>query len=183
MRGCHSKVTFDLLLGSPERRMEYCWGYQGDREGRFTRVGFFEGSEQVTQAVLIERRTNSHYRRNEMTYREQVSQWEETVSSHLPQLSKPQVAVLACWSYALVILKSVGMTQVSVWLAMLQGGKVDAWRQKLREWCYDAQDKKGDKRAQLEVAACFAPLLRWILRWWEEQERHLVLVVDASTLG
>ena len=77
-----------------------------------------------------------------MTYREQVSQWEETVSSHLPQLSKPQVAVLACWSYALVILKSVGMTQVSVWLAMLQGGKVDAWRQKLREWCYDAQDKK-----------------------------------------
>ena len=118
-----------------------------------------------------------------MTYREQVSQWEETVSSHLPQLSKPQVAVLACWSYALVILKSVGMTQVSVWLAMLQGGKVDAWRQKLREWCYDAQDKKGDQRAQLEVASCFAPLLQWILSWWEKQEHRLVLVVDASALG
>src|SRR2546421_6564455 len=102
-------------------------------EGGFTRVGFFEGSEQVTQAVLIERRTNSHYRRNEMTYREQVSQWEETVSSHLPQLSKPQVAVLACGGDALVILKSVGVTQGSVWLAMLQGGQVEAWRQELPE--------------------------------------------------
>jgi hypothetical protein len=72
-------------------------------------------------------------------------------------LSKPQVAVLASWSYALVMLKSVGMRQVSVWLAMLLGGKVDAWRQKRREWCYDAQDKQGDKRAQLEVSTCFAP--------------------------
>lgn len=118
-----------------------------------------------------------------MTYQEQVWQWEQTVSSHLLHLSKPQVAVLASWSYALVMLKSVGMTQVSVWLAMLLGGKVDAWRQKLREWCYDAPDKKGEQRAQLEVSTCFAPLLRWILSWWEEQEHHLVLVVDASALG
>jgi hypothetical protein len=118
-----------------------------------------------------------------MTYQEHVSQWEATVSSHLPQLSKPQVAVLACWSYALVVLKSVGMTQVSVWLAWLQGGKVDAWRQKLREWCYDACDKKGDQRAELEVASCFAPLVRWLLSWWEPHEQRLVLVLDGSCVG
>lgn len=30
-----------------------------------------------------------------MTYRETLAQWEQTVSRHLPQLSKPQAAVLA----------------------------------------------------------------------------------------
>lgn len=119
-----------------------------------------------------------------MTYQEQLCQWEQTVSSHLPHLSKPQVAVLAAWSFALVMLKSVGMTQVSVWLAMMLGGKGDAWRQRLREWCYDAADKKGVhkgvQRRELEVATCFAPVLSWLLTWW--QEPRLVLVADASTL-
>ena len=118
-----------------------------------------------------------------MTYQEQVCQWEQTVSSHLPQLSKPQVSVLACWSFALVLLKSVGMTQVSVWLALMLGGKVGAWRQNLREWCYEAVDKKGEQRAQLEVAMCFAPLLAWIVSWWQAREPQLVLVVDASARG
>ena len=118
-----------------------------------------------------------------MTYQEQVCQWEQTVSSQLPQLSKPQVHMLACWSFALVLLKSVGMTQVSMWLALMLGGKMGAWRQKLREWCYDAADKKGEQRAQLEVALCFAPLLAWIVRWWPAHEPQLVLVVDASARG
>src|SRR5258708_251860 len=118
-----------------------------------------------------------------MTYQEQVCQWEQTVSSHLPQLSKPQVSVLACWSFALVLLKSVGMTQGSVWLAMMLGGKMGAWRQKLREWCYEAADKKGEQRAELEVALCFAPLLAWIVSWWPAQQQQLVLVIDASARG
>jgi hypothetical protein len=67
-----------------------------------------------------------------MAYQEQVWQWEHTVSSHLPLLRKPQARVLASWSCAAVLLKSVGMTQVSVWLGLLWGGKMWAWRQKLR---------------------------------------------------
>ncbi len=118
-----------------------------------------------------------------MSYQDQVWQWEHMVSSHLPQLSKPQASVLACWSFAVVMLKSVGMTQVSVWLAMLLGGKMWAWRQKLREWCYDAADKKGEHRAEVEVGLCFAPLLGWLLSWWQAQEQRLVLVVDASARG
>src|SRR5258708_18416112 len=118
-----------------------------------------------------------------MTYQEQVCEWEKTVSSHLPQLSKPQVSVLECWSFALVLLKSVGMTQGSVWLAMMLGGKMGAWRQKLREWCYEAADKKGEQGAQLEVALGFAALLAWIVSWWPAQQQQLVLVIDASARG
>jgi hypothetical protein len=118
-----------------------------------------------------------------MTYQEQVCQWEGTLSRHLPHLSRPQVAVLACWSYALITLKSVGQTQVSTWLALMLGGKVGAWRQRLREWCYEAPAKKGEQRQELEVPTCFAPLLRWLLSWWEAQEQRLVLVLDARALG
>lgn len=118
-----------------------------------------------------------------MSYQEQVWQWEHTLSRSLPQLSKPQVRVLACWSLAVVVLKSVGMTQVSVWLGMLLGGKMWAWRQRMREWCYDAPDKKGEQRAQLDGWACFAPFVRWVLRWWQAQEKRVVLVVDASARG
>lgn len=63
------------------------------------------------------------------------------------------------------------------------GGKPGAWRQRLREWCYDAQDKKGEQRRELVVQECFAPLLCWILRWWQAQEQRLVLVLDSSTLA
>jgi hypothetical protein len=35
-----------------------------------------------------------------MSYREQLSQWERTVSTHLPHLSRPQAKVLALWSLA-----------------------------------------------------------------------------------
>ena len=118
-----------------------------------------------------------------MSYQEQVWQWQHTLSSHLPQLSKPQASVLACWSFAVVMLKSVGMTQVSVWLGLLLGGKVWAWRQKLREWCYDAQDKKGEQRGELDVWVCFGPLLSWLVSWWQAQEHQLVLVADASARG
>jgi DDE family transposase len=123
------------------------------------------------------------YRRNEMTYQEQVWQWEETLSRHLPPLSKPQVSALACWSYALITLKTAGQTQVSTWLALMLGGKVGAWRQRLREWCYERSAKKGAQRQEVVVQACFAALLRWLLSWWDAQERRLVLVLDASALG
>jgi hypothetical protein len=114
---------------------------------------------------------------------EAVSQWQETVSSHLPHLSRPQAKVLALWSYALIFVHHSGMTMVGAWLAQLVGGTEDAWRQRLREWCYDAQDKKGSKRAQLEVAECFGPLLGWILDWWPASEKRLALALDASTLS
>jgi hypothetical protein len=51
----------------------------------------------------------------------------------------------------------------------------------LREWCYEAQAKRGKPRQELGVETCFAPLLAWVLSWWEGQQ--LALAVDATTLG
>lgn len=43
--------------------------------------------------------------------------------------------------------------------------------------------KGGSKRRELEVSSCFAPLLRWVLRLWQSEQRQLALVMDATTLG
>jgi hypothetical protein len=118
-----------------------------------------------------------------MTRSPGLSQWQHTVSTHLPHLSKPHVTVLALWSFGMVLAQSCGLTSVTASIAPLVGRSEDAIRQQLREWCYDAGDKRGVKRQALDVMSCFAPLLRWVLTWWAPTERHLALAMDASTLG
>jgi tetratricopeptide (TPR) repeat protein len=66
-------------------------------------------------------------------------------------------------------------------LAPLVESSESSLRQQLREWCYDARDKKGEHRQQIEVSLCFAPLLCWILSWWAVDERRLAM--DASNLS
>jgi hypothetical protein len=83
----------------------------------------------------------------------------------------------------MLVTQSCGLTTVATFLAGLLGRSYEAQRQQLREWCYDAPDKRGQQRQQVEVAACFKPLLRWVLAWWPQGERRLALALDATTLG
>ncbi len=118
-----------------------------------------------------------------MTRSPGLSQWHHTVSTHLPHLSKPQVTALALWSFGMVLAQSCGLTSVTASISPLVQRSEDTVRQQLREWCYDAEDKRGAKRQALDVTTCFAPLLRWVLTWWVATERRLALAMDASTLG
>lgn len=52
--------------------------------------------------------------KNQMSYQEELSQWTQTVSTHLAHLSRPQVAVLATWSYALIFLQRCGLSRASL---------------------------------------------------------------------
>lgn len=116
-----------------------------------------------------------------MSYQEQIDRWTSEVSTHLPHLSKCQAVVLALWSYGMVLARSCALNAVLLILAPLLGCKENTLRQRLREWCYDATDKRGSKRQQVEVTSCFAPLLKWILSLWHSKQ--LAIVLDATTLG
>jgi len=118
-----------------------------------------------------------------MSHVEALSQWKKTVSTYFGHLSGPQARGLALWSFGMVLAKSCGITSVVGLLAPLVESSESNLRQQLREWCYDAKDKKGEHRQQIEVSLCFAPLLRWILRWWRVDERRLALAMDASNLS
>jgi hypothetical protein len=99
----------------------------------------------------------------------------------MPHLAKPQVVVLAMWSYGIALTRTCGRRTVSVFLALLLEQRVGTIEQRLREWCYDAQDKQGQKRRALDVSTCFVPLLRWIVALWNSMA--IALAVDATSLG
>jgi hypothetical protein len=63
------------------------------------------------------------------------------------------------------------------------GTKENSVRQRLREWYYAEEDKRGGGRRELDVSSNFVPLLRWILSWWPANERRLALALDATSLG
>jgi hypothetical protein len=125
-----------------------------------------------------------------MSRMQAVSAWEQTVSRQLPHLSQPQARVLALWSYGVVVAQRCGQTSVVAVLALLLGQREGTLRQRLREWLYAAADKRGPQRRALEVELCFAPLLGWVLAWWQPEpgltprhERRLALALDATHLG
>jgi hypothetical protein len=116
-----------------------------------------------------------------MSCQRAVYQWTEVVTTHLPHLSKPQATVLALWSLGMVLARSCALTAVSTFLAVGLERKANTVRQQLREWCYEAKAKRRGPRQELAVATCFAPLLAWVLSWWEGKQ--LAFAVDATTLG
>ena len=104
-------------------------------------------------------------------------QWLTTIMHYLPHVSKPQATVLALWSFGRVLARSCALTAISTGMQR----KEQTVRQQLREWYDDAQRQRGPKRQALRVESCFAPLLGWVVCWW--QGTQLALALAATTLG
>ncbi len=118
-----------------------------------------------------------------MSCLDRLSPWESAVSTAFAHLSKAQIGGLVLWSAGIALSGSAGITQISALLAfMLCQGEQTVF-QRLREWYLDAEQKSGHKRRDLEVSTCFAPLLAWVLRLWQSDQRQLPLVMDATALG
>jgi hypothetical protein len=116
-----------------------------------------------------------------------LSQWHASVSTYLPHLSAPQVTILVLWSVGIVLAQSCGLSTVATLLAYLLDCTMGSMREHLRDGYRDAAHKggvqRGRKRRSLEVQSCFAPLLRWVVAWWDPNGPRLAVVLDASTLG
>ena len=99
-------------------------------------------------------------------------QWLTTIMQHLSPLSKPQATVLALWSFGMVLARSCALSAVSNLLAEGMQRNEQTVRQRLREWYYDAQRKRGTKRQELRVETCFPLLLGWVVSWpWPSMRR------------
>ncbi len=110
-----------------------------------------------------------------------LRQWTDDLADAFPQLSQPQVVGLATWSFGMVMARCCALTTVALFVAQFLGHKYHAVRQRLREFYQEAAAKKGNRRRDVDVTTCFAPLLRWILRDWNG--RQLAVALDASSLG
>lgn len=108
-------------------------------------------------------------------------QWQAELAKRLPGLSVAQVRVLAEWSLGMVLGRSCALTMVSLVWATAKGEQIGTARQRLREWCYPAERKRGSGRQAVEVEPCFPALLAWIVGSWSG--RQVALAMDATTLG
>jgi hypothetical protein len=85
------------------------------------------------------------------------------------------------WSLGMVLAQACGLKTVTLYLAAALGKKENNVRQQLREFYFEAEAKSGEQRQEVEVEACFAPLLTWVLERWESKQ--LALALDATSLG
>lgn len=111
-----------------------------------------------------------------MRFPTECYQMQQTIAQYFPGLRPAQQRGLAVWVYGTVLAQSACLHAVIV--ALLALGHVHALRQYLREWLCDGPDKAAQCQTQVEVHTCFAPLLRWLLSWW--QGPHLALALDAT---
>jgi hypothetical protein len=106
-------------------------------------------------------------------------QMDQILAQYFPRLRPAQRRGLVLWVYGTTLAQST--CETAVVSALLTLGKWHTLRQRLREWLYDGADKAAPCTTQLEVQQCFAPLLGWVLAWWQRPE--LALALDATARG
>ncbi len=111
----------------------------------------------------------------------QLNQWTKTVSAQMPHLTKSQAVVLALLSFSMAACRYCGLTTIAAFAAKMLHRDENSMYKRLREWYYDASDKSGDQRAEINPESCFTSLMRWIVRLW--QGIQLTLVMDATLLA
>ena len=102
------------------------------------------------------------------------------IAKRLPHLRPSQVKGLTLWAGATILARS-GCRNAVLGVLQSLGFGWHATRQYLREWLHDGADRAAPCGVQLDVQACFAPLLRWVLAWWQGSE--LTLAVDPTAKG
>ncbi len=103
-------------------------------------------------------------------------QMNQTIAQQFSDLRPAQQRGLTLWVYGTILAHSA--CQNAVITALVGVGFWNSLRQHLREWLYSGPDKASPCNTQIEVSLCFAPLLRWLLSWW--QGNHLALAIDAT---
>ena len=108
-----------------------------------------------------------------------VSHVEALAEAFLPHLRPAERGGLALWVVSLLVAESCCERTILTKMAPL-GYAAHALRARLREWLCDGADRAAPCATSLDVAACFAPLLGWVLAWWGGPT--LPLAIDATTL-
>ena len=118
-----------------------------------------------------------------MSHPKELKRLEAEITSHMGHLSKAFIDVLTCYVLGMVIVRHCGQTQIATLLAGLLEQSSATIKQRLREFTYESERKRGRCRRELDVKSCFAPLLKWVLSKFQGSSQQLVLALDATYLG
>jgi hypothetical protein len=110
-----------------------------------------------------------------------LDSWTREVAAAFPCLSRPQATVLALYSFGAMLADRSGLTSVAMMLVRVLGVGYLTIRSRLQEFYQPASAKSGRRRRELNVAVCFGPLIRWVLKGWQSDQ--LALALDATALA
>jgi hypothetical protein len=99
------------------------------------------------------------------------AEWHKRVAALVPSLSPSQAKALGLISSGIVLFDGCGMTRLSNGLSKVEQVPAGRLRQRLREFYYEAEAKRGKKRREVDVRACFGDLLAGILRDWHGEKQ------------
>ncbi|MDY6940521.1 MAG: hypothetical protein SWY16_23045 [Cyanobacteriota bacterium] len=85
--------------------------------------------------------------------------------------------------FGVVMTQSSSLTRVSKFIAQVNGEKINAVPQRLKESDREANAKKGQHRRHLDVSQCFAPLLLWVMSWLPSNLKRIALALDATSIA
>ncbi len=114
-----------------------------------------------------------------MRFPSECYQMQRTLEYYMPHLRESQLRGLVLWVYGTILAGSGCQNAVATALLFL--GSFNSIRQYLREWLYNGQDRANPCRVQLDVSACFVPLLKWLLDLWKSD--RMVLAIDPTMKG
>lgn len=72
-----------------------------------------------------------------------IAEWQKRVAALVPSLSSSQAKVLGLLSYGIVLFDGCGMTRLSKGLGKVEQVPAERLRQRLREFYYETQAKRG----------------------------------------
>jgi hypothetical protein len=108
-----------------------------------------------------------------------VSHVQTLSETFLPQLRPAQQRGLAEWVAGVLDAQSGCEAAILAAVAPL-GREAHALRARLREFLCDGADRAAPCATSLDVEACFAPLLAWVVAWWVGDT--VPLAIDATSL-
>lgn len=117
-----------------------------------------------------------------MSHPEELKRVNAEITRYMPHLGKCVIYVLSLYVFGMVVTKHCGQTQIASFLAGLTDCAYGTMRQRLREFTYEAERKRGRNRQEVNVKACFAPLLSWVISKFRADHRQVVLAIDATYL-
>jgi hypothetical protein len=85
---------------------------------------------------------------NKRYFQKQLDEWTNIIAQNLNHLSKPQAVILAMMSLGMIAAQSCALSAISAKLTISLKLKYNNVRQRIREFCYDAKDKKKRKRCK-----------------------------------
>lgn len=117
-----------------------------------------------------------------MPHRPELKQVEADLSRWLTEIPAALIPVLAIYVVGLMLTRSCGQTKIAYLMGRRLGVQPNTMRQRLRELTYESDAKRGSNRSELNVTACFASLLRWVVSTFDQEQKQLVLALDATYL-